>query len=292
MAAGEYRAAVGRRGAALCRLAFKERELTWSVPPDEPPPASHGLVLAPWPNRIRDGHYSFKGVEHRLEVTEPSRGAALHGLAYAKAWLPAEISADRARLTCLLDGAEGYPFRLELSAEYALDASGGLSVTLAARNTGDSAAPYGTGAHPFLSVAGPMDDAVLKLPASRRLPVDARLLPSGEPEPVEGTEHDFRTSRPIGATVFDTAFTDLERGSDGLAWTVLSSGGQTVGVWADASMGWLQVFSAEGVPGGRHRTGLAVEPMTCPPDAFNSGTDLTVLEPGEETSSRFGITRL
>ncbi|MFD0775601.1 aldose 1-epimerase family protein [Streptomonospora algeriensis] len=292
LAAGDYRAAVGRRGAAMCRLAFAEQELIWRCPPDEPPPASHGLLLAPWPNRVRDGRYTFKGVEHQLEVTEPRRGTALHGLAYDKPWLPVEISSARARLTCVLDGTKGYPYSLELSADYELDAAGGLSVTLAARNAGESAAPYGMGAHPFLSIAAPMDDAVLKLPASRRLPVDERLLPSGAPEPVEGTEHDFRTPRPIGATAFDTAFTDLERDADGVAWTVLTSGGASVGVWADASCDWLQVFSAEGLPEGLERRGLAVEPMTCPPDAFNSGTDVIVLEPGEETRSRFGIVRL
>ncbi|GAA4927990.1 aldose 1-epimerase family protein [Streptomonospora halophila] len=293
LAAGDYRAAVGRRGAAMCRLAYGGQELIWRVPPDEPPPASHGLLLAPWPNRIRDGRYTFKGVERQLEVTEPRRGTALHGLAYAKPWLPVEIGSDRTRLTCELDGSDpGYPYRLELTADYELDAADGLTATLGARNTGDAPAPYGMGAHPFVSVAAPMDDAVLKLPASRRLPVDGRLLPSGAPEPVEGTEHDFRTPRPIGATAFDTAFTGLERDADGRAWTVVAYGGTSVGVWGDASCGWLQVFSAEGLPEELNRRGLAVEPMTCPPDAFNSGTDLTVLEPGERTSSRFGIMRL
>ncbi|GAA4906111.1 aldose 1-epimerase family protein [Streptomonospora salina] len=291
LAAGDYRADIGRRGAAMCRLSFGGEELIWRCPPDEPPPASHGLLLAPWPNRIRDGRYTFKGVEHQLEVTEPRRGTALHGLAYSRPWLPVEIASDRARLTCLLDGAAGYPYSLELAADYELDAAGGLSVTVAARNTGDSPAPYGMGSHPFLSV-DTMEDAVLELPASRRLPVDERLLPAGAPEPVEGTEHDFRTPRPIGAAAFDTAFTDLKRDADGLAWTVLTSGGTSTGVWADSSCGWLQVFSAEGLPGGLNRRGLAVEPMTCPPDAFNSGTDVTVLEPGEETRSRFGVMRL
>ncbi|QBI53866.1 aldose 1-epimerase family protein [Streptomonospora litoralis] len=291
LTAGDYEAVVSRQGASMCRLAYGGEELIWTCPPDVQPAAFEGRLLAPWPNRVGDGSYVFKGVEHQLEITEPERGTALHGLAHARPWLPVEIASDRAELSCLLDGAPGYPFRLELTAVYELDAASGLTVTLGARNAGDSAAPYGAGAHPYLAVAGPLDDAVLRLPAGSRQPADERLLPAGPPEPVAGTEHDFRTPRPIGPTAFDTAFTDLERDSDGLAWTVLSFGRAAVAVWADASFGWLQVFSAEGLPEGMHRRGLAVEPMTCPPDAFSSGTDLIVLEPGEETRSRFGIAR-
>ncbi|GAB3446956.1 aldose 1-epimerase family protein [Streptomonospora sediminis] len=292
LAAGDYRAVVSRLGAGMCRLAWGGEELIWSCPPDAPPANFKGRLLAPWPNRIGDGRYTFQGAEHQLEINEPQRGTALHGLAHALAWLPVEIGSDRATLTCVLDGATGYPFRIELTASYELDAAHGLAVTIEARNTGGSAAPYGVGAHPYLAVDSPLDEAVLRLPAASRLPVDERLLPSGPPEPVAGTEHDFRTPRRVGATMFDTAFTDLDRGADGLAWTVLSADGGSAAVWADSSYGWLQVFSADGLPDGRHRRGLAVEPMTCPPDAFRSGTDLAVLEPGEQTRSRFGITRL
>ncbi|NYI94870.1 aldose 1-epimerase [Streptomonospora nanhaiensis] len=290
LAAGGYRAVVSRRGAALCGLTHEGRDLVWGYPPEQAPASYQGQLLAPWPNRIADGRYRFGGLEHRLEVTEPERGTALHGLVHAVPWLPVEIAGDRTTLTHLIDGAPGYPFRLELSVTYALDAAGGLEVAVEARNTGDGAAPYGVGAHPYLRVPLPLDDAVLRLPAGKRLPVDGRLLPDGPPEPVAGTEHDFRTPRRIGTTAFDTAFTDLERDAEGRAWTVLAAGGRAVGVWADRSYGWLQVFSAEGLPGGLARSAFAVEPMTCPPDAFNSGTDLLVLEPGAAAvRSRFGI---
>ncbi|MFC4561469.1 aldose 1-epimerase family protein [Nocardiopsis mangrovi] len=292
LAAGEYRAVIGRRGAGLLRLEWRGHDLVW--PCDEPaaPVAFQGLLLAPWPNRVADGHYVFAGAEHRLAITEPARNTALHGLVHAEPWLPVETGPDLARLTFLLDGAPGYPFRLELTAAYRIDPVEGLHVHMTARNTGGTAAPYGTGAHPYLRIGGTLDDAVLRLPARSRLPVDGRLLPVGAPEPVEGTEHDFGAARRIGATVFDTAFTDLRRDPQGRAWTVLSGAGRSVGLWADGSYGWLQVFSADGLPGGLHRSGLAVEPMTCPPNAFATGTDLAVLAPGATADSRFGIRAL
>ena len=48
---------------------------------------------------------------------------------------------------------------------------------------------------------------------------------------------------------------------------------------------WVQVYSGEQVS----RRGVAIEPMTCPPDAFNSHTDLVALEPGQTHSMTVGI---
>ncbi|MFC3998667.1 aldose 1-epimerase family protein [Nocardiopsis sediminis] len=292
LAAGGYRAVVGRHGAGLLRLEWRGHDLVWPCDDPADPVAFQGRLLAPWPNRVADGRYVFAGAEHCLTVTEPERATALHGLVHSATWLPVETGPDRVRLAFTLDGAPGYPFRLELAADYRLDPAEGLHVHVGARNIGAAAAPYGTGAHPYLRVAGALDDAVLRLPARSRLPVDGRLLPAGAPEPVEGTEHDFGNARRIGATVFDTAFTGLRRDAEGRAWTVLSGGGRSVGLWADESFGWLQVFSADGLPGGLHRSGLAVEPMTCPPNAFATGTDLAVLAPGAVSGARFGIRAL
>jgi aldose 1-epimerase len=68
--------------------------------------------------------------------------------------------------------------------------------------------------------------------------------------------------------------------------------GRLVTLWADASAyQWLQVFTGDSLPLASRRTsGIAVEPMTCPPDAFSSGDDLLVLEPGQEFAAPWGIT--
>lgn len=289
--AGGYRALVDRRGAALRALTWQGEDLVWPYD-DGGPQAFQGQLLAPWPNRVAEGRYAFGGQEHRLDINEPELGTAIHGLVYDLPWLPREICSDTAVLVVHLDGAPGYPFGLELRADYRLAAEEGLTVTVTARNSGGSAAPYGVGAHPYLTVGAPLEQVRLELPAASRLPVDSRLIPAGAPTPVAGTEHDFRRERPIGATLFDTAMTGLERNGDGRAWSVLRGPGRSVGLWSGPGYDWLQVFSADVLTGDDRRAHLAVEPMSCPPNAFASGEGLLVLEPGQSTEHSFGVQAL
>jgi aldose 1-epimerase len=118
---------------------------------------------------------------------------------------------------------------------------------------------------------------------------DGRGIPAGS-APVEGTEYDFREPRAIGETTLDNAFTDLERDDDGLARVELRNPatGAVVSVWLDGSYPYLQLFTGDPLPSVSRRS-LAVEPMTCAPNAFRSGEGLQVLEPGETTTATWGI---
>lgn len=55
---------------------------------------------------------------------------------------------------------------------------------------------------------------------------------------------------------------------------------------------YVQVFSGDTLGPDKRRRGLAVEPMTCPPNAFRTGVDLMVLRPGEDIRLEWGITTL
>ena len=159
-----------------------------------------------------------------------------------------------------------------------------------ARNAGSRPAPYGTGCHPYLTTGAPLvDECELTLPASHWLAADDRGIPRGQPEDVGGTPYDFRTPRPIGGTQLDHALTGLARDSRGRAWTRLSSARAQIAFWADEGYRWLQVFTGDGLEPGRRRRALAIEPMTCPPNAFASGTDLLTLEPGEAVMHSWGL---
>src|SRR5206468_8707180 len=210
--AGQYRATVTELGAGLRELAFRGQPLVAGYEADELPPAGSGQLLAPWPNRVDGGRYVFGGTEYQLALTEPARGNAIHGLTRWTAWSAVQQDASTVRLRSAPHGHQGYPFGLEIEAEYRLDAGTGLQVTVAARNRGSHAAPYGTGSHPYLTVRTPsIDGCELTLPADSWLPLDDRGLPSGPPEPVDGTEYDFRQPRAIGATRLDHALTGLSR---------------------------------------------------------------------------------
>src|SRR6476469_1588911 len=289
--AGQYRATVTELGAGLRELAFRGQPLVVGYEADELPPAGAGQLLTPWPNRVDGGRYVLGGTESQLALTEPARGNAIHGLTRWAAWSAVQQDASAVRLRSAPHGQQGYPFGLEIEAEYRLDAGTGLQVTVAARNRGSHAAPYGTGSHPYLTVRTPsVDGCELTLPADSWLPMDDRGIPSGPPEPVDGTAFDFRQARVIGTTRLDHALTGLSRGADGHAWAYLAApGGPRVGLWAGDGYRWLQVFTGDPLGPGMRRKAVAIEPMTCPPNAFVTADDLLVLEPGERVTHTWGI---
>lgn len=288
--AGEYEADIASIGATLRALRFRGRDLVVPFAADQVRPAYRGATLAPWPNRVVDGRYSFEGVEHRLPLTEPERGHALHGLVGWADFAVRETTDDSVVLGATIVPQAGYPFHVEVQAEYRLDAHG-LHQRVTGRNLGADAAPWGTGPHPYLTAGDAhVDDTELLLPASDVLIVDERLSPLAL-EPVD--QHpawDFRAARRIGDTFIDHAFTGLSRGADGLAVVRLrGASGDGVEMAWDDSCPWVQVHTADTTDPSTSRRGLAVEPMTCPPDAFNSGTDLVVLQPGAEHAAGWSI---
>ena len=288
---GAYRAVVTESGAALRTLTHDGRDLVDGFGPDEISPGCRGQLLMPWPNRIRDGRYTWDGSEHQLPLTEPSRANASHGLVRWVAWTVASHSATALELTYRLMAQSGYPWTLDLSIAYALG-DDGLTVTQGAVNRSGSAAPYAQGAHPYLLAGpGPISSWEVLLPAATRSLSDPeRLLPVGR-EDVTGTDVDFREAHVLGDVGFNHAFTDLVRDSAGIATTELRdpAAGTGVELWVDETQPWLMVYTADDRPEPLFRRSIAVEPMTAQADAFRSGEDLVRLEPGEPFSASWGI---
>ena len=258
---------------------------------DELGTGARGLPLVPWPNRLHEGRYAFDGVSYALPLDEPEHASALHGLARHLSWTPVEVAADRVTMAVTLWPRPQWPFTLSVRVEYALGPDG-LAVTTVAQATGAGDVPYAAGAHPYVTVGTPtIDEAELLLAARTRLPTDACRIPTGRVD-VAGTPYDFRSPRPIGDLAVDHAFGDLERGPDGLARVVLRNpaDGREVEVWADEAYGWLEVFTGDTLPEpGRRRRGLAVEPMTAPPNALQTGEGVVRLAPGDTHTGRWGI---
>jgi aldose 1-epimerase len=144
--------------------------------------------------------------------------------------------------------------------------------------------------HPYFTLGSPtVDEVTLTMPARTVLDPGPRGLPAGR-RAVDGTEGDFRRPRRLDATKLDTTFTDLERGDDGLARVVLRSDEQEaeLTVWADDAYRYFQLFTGDPLPDVDRRS-LAVEPMTCPANAFRSGEGLVRLEPGASWTGAWGI---
>jgi aldose 1-epimerase len=290
IAHGALRATVVEVGGGIRELYDGERAVLEPYPAADMCDGGHGAVLVPWPNRVGDGRYSFGGAELQLPLTEPTRRNAIHGLLRWSSWRALEHQPEQVLMGARVNPQPGYPFQLEVTVRYALGENG-LTVTTTARNLGRGPCPFGAGQHPYLSPGvGTIDGCTLQLGAATAIMTDPeRGLPTGV-QVVEGSPLDFREARAIGGQIIDTPFTDLVRDRDGLARARLSaSDGSCVELWVDASYSVLQVFTGDNLAPARRRTGLAVEPMTCPPDALRSGRSLIVLDPGEETSARWGV---
>ncbi|MFB8146774.1 aldose 1-epimerase family protein [Microbacterium sp. NPDC056003] len=296
--AGDYEAVIASVGATLRSLTYNGRDLVVPFDADEVRPSYRGATLAPWPNRVVDGRYTFGGSEHQLALSEPARSHALHGLA---AWLDFEAidkGPDHVTLAAVVQPQTAYPWRIIVTTTFSLGPDG-LTQTVIARNDSSEPAPWGTGPHPYLVAGeGLVDEWTLELPAAevlavtpdRLIPTDLVAVDADEPE-----RFDFRSARRIGAVEIDHAYTGLARDEHGVATVrVTDDSGSGVEMAWDAACPWVQIHTADKPDAALSRLGLAVEPMTCAPDAFNApnyayDAGLIVLEPGASAEASWRI---
>jgi len=250
--------------------------------------AYRSALLAPWPNRIADGRWTWDGEELQVPVNETAVGAALHGLvAYADFGVVAAAD-DAVQLAHDLDPTPGYPFSLRIEPEYRLSDEG-LVCSLVARNTGDRPAPVGLGVHPYLDCRGPVDDVELMLPAETLVLGDDAWRETGR-SPVADTDLDFRLPRRVGHGAIDACWTDVARDDDGrVRAAVRFPDGDSVEVWGGSTCRWLVAYNGDTLPVPLWRRSIAVEPCTCPANAFQSGTDLEVVDPGQTLVLEWGL---
>ncbi|HEX2073061.1 MAG TPA: aldose 1-epimerase family protein [Geodermatophilus sp.] len=275
---GDARLAVDLRGGGLARLGVGGWDVVDGYPPGAVPAGRRGGLLLPWPNRIRDGRWSWQGRQLQLEVASPEKPNAAHGLLSWQPFAVLDSREDAVTVGSTVEPRPGYPFRLATALDYVL-APDRLSVTLRVRNIGTGSAPFGAGMHPYFGVGarqeGDIGEAEVVLPARTLLETEANL-PTGGRAPFDGA-----IGR-IGDLVLDHPLTDLDRDDGGWARVRLRGPAGELELAVDRTWPWLQVFTGDTLPAGQRRRSLAVEPMTCPPNALADGVDLVVLEPGGE----------
>jgi aldose 1-epimerase len=269
-------------GAGLRSYRIGDVEFLDGFPADGyPTGSSYGQLLAPWPNRIDRGTYTFEGTEQKLPWNQTDEQNAIHGLTRWMNWELAQVRGDAVSMRLVLHAQPGYPFTVRLQHEYSLS-DDGLTVTHSMHNIGASAVPYGVGMHPYFTVGtAVVDESVFSLPADQYFQTNDRSIPTVPPVPVDGTEFDFRDPHPVGGTVLDTGFTGLRREDDGRATIKLSApSGRSVTVSLDRNHEYVWVFSGDGLPDtNRRRQSLAIEPYTCCSNAFNNGLGVKVVPP-------------
>jgi aldose 1-epimerase len=285
--AGEHRATVVEVGAGLQRYTAGAADVTCGYGEDVLPPKGCGSTLVPWPNRIRDGRYTFEGTTQQLALTEPAAGNAIHGLGRWARWAKVRQTAEEVTLRLDVVPQTGYPFEIRVETTYAVHPELGLIVTIGARNLGRTRAPFGAGSHPYLSTRGhALADSTVQLPAREVLVVDDRQVPIGA-RSVAKTPYDLRRGKRLRSARFDDGFTGLvTQDGRGVAEVRTPAGGARL--WFDETYRFLQLFTVDAVT--PNQAGIAIEPMTCAPNAFNSGAGLIILEPGGAWTGSWGIT--
>jgi aldose 1-epimerase len=289
---GSVRAELGTVAALLRYLTVDGAALVEHTPADQTPAFGNGIVLVPWPNRVRDARWTLDGQSQPLDIPEVARGGALHGLLRFTDYAIREQAPDAVTLAALIAPQHGWPFLLDTWVRYALEPDG-ITVTHGVRNLSGTRAPWAVGTHPFLRVGDvPVEQLTITAPAATYFEVDERLNPVAE-SPVT-PEVDLRTARVVGELELDTAYGGLAHaapsgGRGDSAWLDTPDGARTT-LWQDLDWGYLQVFTTDSFPrGGVLGRAIAVEPMTAPPDALNSGQSLIWLEPDGSWEGSWGL---
>ena len=285
---GQAEATITEVAASIREFRIGGVELTEPYGEFSVPPFACGIILVPWPNRIEDGVWMLDGVEEQLDLTEPDKHNAIHGLLRNTAYKVIDHTADSVTLGATIFPQHGYPFLLETSVRHELT-DDGMTVTHRITNDTDLPAPVAIGAHPFFSIGDvATEELTLTVHAGSRFPVDERLNPSAE-IPVEGTDYDLRGGRRVADLHLDDAFGDVTPDGQVTA-TLTAPDGRSVSLWQDENFPYVQVFTTNKFPRGTTKvTAIAIEPMTAPANAFNSGQSLRWLEPGETWQASWGI---
>jgi aldose 1-epimerase len=282
---GDAQLAIALRGGGPRRLVVGDWDVLDGYPAGTVPQGRRGGVLLPWPNRLRNGRWTWAGEELQLPVSSPESPHAMHGFVSWQPWTVLTATEATASVGTISEARPGYPFRLAAAVDYEL-APDRLDVSVRVRNLGPVPAPFGAGMHPYLNVGahenGGISGAELTVPARTALDVDGGL-PTGGTRPFHGD-----VGR-IGSRAFDDPLTDLVRDDDGWARVRLRGPLGELVLAVDGAWPWLQIYTGDTLPEDQRRRSLAVEPMTCPPNALADGADLVVLDPGSEWSGSWAL---
>jgi aldose 1-epimerase len=280
------RAIITEAGAGLRLLTVDGVALVETFPEAATPPLGAGTVLVPWPNRVEDGLWQLNGVRQQLDLTEPDRHNAIHGLLRHSAYTLVDRVPGAIALAATVFPQHGYPFQLDTTVRYELTGSG-LTVSHRITNVSAAPAPVAVGAHPYLRIGEvPTAELTLTLAAQTHFEVDSRLIPIAE-HPVAGGDFDLRSPRSVGDLRLDDGFGSLIVADGVSRHTLRAPDGRSVTLWQDAAFGYLQAFTTSAFPG--RELAIALEPMTAPANAFNSGVGLQWLQPEQSWAASWGI---
>lgn len=291
---GDAVAHIGQVAAVLRGYSVAGVDYIETSPAEAVAPHACGIVLMPWPNRVAGGQWTWQGSVQQLDITEPETGNASHGLLRYTAYRLTARTEDSVTLAAAIYPQHGWPFTLDTEVTYALT-DDGLSVTHRVRNVGEGEAVFGCGAHPYVRIGGvPVDDLCVTIRAGSYLVTNEAMIPV-EKRPLDGALVGLSRGMSLRGLHLDTGFADLAAVGGRIEHSVAAPDGRALTIWADPVFAYTIVFTPDDFPNdtsrgpaGLHRA-LAIEPMTCPTNALNTGEGLIHLAPGETWEASWGL---
>ena len=285
----DLRASVDLVGGGLRALTLGRMDLVEPYPVGQAPPHRAGAILFPWPNRVRDGLWTQHGVSHQLRRNEVDLGNAAHGLVGSNVFAVEAQALSSATVSTVIEPQPGYPFQVRLEVTYRLT-DDGLDVSHQITNESMWPAPVALGQHPYIRVGDvPTADLTVLVDADTCFQTDGHLIPVSE-LPVDGSPADLRNGRQVCELDVNTCYGNLHLTDGRNRHRVCAPDGRGVEVWTSPDFGFVQIYTCSIFPReSGEGLGLAVEPMTAPADALNSGRGLNWLEPSACWTLSWGI---
>ena len=267
-------------GARLSRLVLNGQDvIKYPLKEGDTQKGYPSAILFPFPNRIKDGKYTYQGKVYKLKTNDLQSMNAIHGLVAFEPFEKVDLHENEVTLKYIYAGEnEGYPFPFILKVNYKLSKDS-LSLTATAVNNGHETMPYGFGWHPYFSFDGQkVSNYFLSAPERERFILNDRKLPTGDIEAVE--INDFSLENLI--------LDDVHRISDKVteAETVLTWKTKKLTISHQSSMEKLKYLVLY-IP--TTRDCVAIEPQTCCTNSFNTEEGLLFLKPGEKSTFKIDV---
>ncbi len=251
------------------------------------------FVLWPFPNRVRDKQYTYRGQHYTFDGVPRHQGALIHGLVFDRSWTYEVPVADGqgASVTTSVEMQpdspyySAYPFASRLALTYTLTSTG-ITVTYAVRNLGTQPLPYGFALHPYFHFLSNAEQTLVTLPAGHVMEADQELLPTERLLDVNSVMYgvfDLSQPTPVSHLKLDHVYTSLPPTHEAL----IEHRGHGLNLRVTAS----QDFTHTVIYTLGHGPFFCLENQTCSTDAINlyqkdrqDIAHLLEVQPGAESS--------
>ncbi len=236
-------------------------------------PWGNSDILFPFPNRLRDGRYFWRGRDYAFPLNNGVMGNAIHGLVRHLPFEPTriELTTISASMSSRLDypGTNpAYPFPFIFNVTFTITTQNEFIARFSVTNRHAESIPVGIGWHPYFRLAERADDHLIQFPPCARIDIDDRMIPTGTRSPYP----DFQQEKPFGSTVLDTCFAVSP--NETTSRITMKANGQTLAIESPrATFPFFQIYTPPS------RSSIAIEPMTCNIDAFRNGQGLVEVAP-------------